>query len=58
MAAEEMDKCVICKQDTIYPKNMHIDFREYYIEGAGQLCKNCHDKIYNINDVRKDISSD
>jgi recombinational DNA repair protein (RecF pathway) len=43
---EEMDNCVNCGEKTNYPKNMNIDYRNYYIEGAGQLCKNCYDKIY------------
>ena len=43
---EEMDKCVNCGKDTPYAKHIHINFREHYIEGAGQLCKECYDKIY------------
>jgi hypothetical protein len=42
----EMDICTNCGKPTIYPKNMNINFREYYIEGAGQLCKECYNKIY------------
>ena len=41
----EMDKCVICGCETIYPKNMHIDYRYNYVEGAGQLCIECSKKI-------------
>lgn len=43
----EMDKCVICGKDTIYPKDLHIDYRLYYIEGAGQLCVDCYEINYN-----------
>lgn len=43
----EMDECTSCGKETIYPKDLHIDFREYYIEGSGQLCKECYEKIYN-----------
>lgn len=43
---EEMDKCINCGCDTIYPVNMHIDFRMNYIEGAGQLCEKCFHHIY------------
>jgi hypothetical protein len=42
----EMDKCVYCDKETKYPKHMHIDFRMHYVEGAGQLCEECYDKIY------------
>lgn len=45
--SEEMDKCVFCNKDTEYSKDIHIDERLHYIEGAGQLCKECYDKIYN-----------
>ncbi|MFA5153588.1 MAG: hypothetical protein WC554_13575 [Clostridia bacterium] len=42
---EEMDKCVFCGTETSYPKNMNIDCRYNYIEGAGQLCQKCADLI-------------
>ena len=40
---EEMDRCVSCGKETPYPKNMHIDYRMYYVEGAGQLCNKCYE---------------
>jgi len=43
---EEMDICIMCGKETIYPKNMHIAFRMNYVEGAGQLCQECADKTY------------
>ena len=54
----EMDLCVNCGEETKYPKNMHIDYRYNYVEGAGQLCDNCAIEIYKVKDVREDISSD
>jgi hypothetical protein len=42
-----MDVCVDCGKTTIYPKNIHIDYRMNYVEGAGQLCSECYNKIYN-----------
>ena len=42
-----MDPCVSCGKDTEYPVIMNIDYRYYYVEGVGQLCKECYDKIYN-----------
>lgn len=43
-----MDKCVLCDEETIYPKDMHIDYRMYYVEGAGQVCKTCYEKVYKM----------
>jgi len=42
----EKEKCVDCGTETPYTINTHIDLREYYIEGSGQLCKECYKKIY------------
>ena len=44
---QEMEICVGCRDETNVPIDLHIDFRAYYIEGAGQLCKKCYNKIYN-----------
>ena len=40
------DKCVSCGVETPYDKIDHIDFRIGYIEGSGQLCLDCYEKIY------------
>ena len=48
------DKCVSCGVDTIYDKEEHIDFRIGYIEGAGQLCLECYDKIYVKSKTKKE----
>jgi hypothetical protein len=40
------DKCVSCGCETPYDKMDHIDFRLGYVEGAGQLCLDCYEKIY------------
>lgn len=39
------EKCVICNIETDVPVNQHIDFRENYIEGGGQLCKKCFNNL-------------
>ena len=44
--AEVKDRCVVCDCETPFDINEHIDFRLGYIEGVGQLCLNCYDKIY------------
>ena len=45
---EKKDKCVSCGVDTQYDEFDHIDSRHFYIEGAGQLCCDCYDSIYNV----------
>jgi len=40
------DKCVVCKKDSHHNKDEHISARLGYIEGTGQLCLDCYDKIY------------
>lgn len=40
------DKCVQCSKPTKYKQTTHIDKREHYIEGAGQLCPDCYKAIY------------
>lgn len=40
------DKCVYCGKDSEHPKTQNINARNYYVEGVGQLCGRCHNKIY------------
>ena len=40
------DRCVMCSAKTEYDIDTHIDNRKYYIEGAGQMCRGCHTRIY------------
>ena len=42
----EFERCVVCGTQTNVPREMHIDFRDCYIEGAGQLCRDCYTKLY------------
>lgn len=42
----EMEICIYCGVETNVPKDLHIDFREYYVEGAGQLCRKCFNETY------------
>ncbi len=49
------DDCVLCGKETEYTADMTIDERSCYVEGSGQLCNECYDKIYKkriINDTR------
>lgn len=43
----KFEKCVSCGKETTYLMNLPIKLREYYVEGAGQLCKECFEKTYN-----------
>lgn len=40
------DKCVMCGKETQYDENTPIKYREYYVEGAGQLCPLCFTDTY------------
>jgi len=47
------EACVSCGLNTHVDKNLDISLRLFYVEGAGQLCKDCYDKVFkeNNNDV-------
>ncbi len=42
----KVDKCVSCGGGTPYTITTHIDQRKHYVEGSGQLCVKCYNKIY------------
>ena len=42
----ETEKCIMCSVDTGIAVDTHIDTREYYVEGAGQLCEKCWLETY------------
>ena len=42
----ELEKCALCGKETDIPINLDIDLRKNYVEGAGQLCPACYNKIY------------
>ena len=43
---KQAERCVVCCKPTEYRKDVPIDKRECYIEGAGQLCRECFRKFY------------
>ena len=46
------DNCISCEVETPYSHDTSIDYREHYVEGAGQLCETCHNLIMNkLQDV-------
>jgi hypothetical protein len=48
------EQCILCGVETTTLKTTHIDFRTGYIEGAGQLCRECYMK--GNSDSRKHIN--
>lgn len=44
--SSEKDRCVLCWGETEYSKNTPVEDRQFYIEGAGQLCEECYRKYY------------
>ena len=44
------DTCIMCGDETPYDYEIHIDLRYGYVEGAGQLCKECYEcKVVGIS---------
>ena len=40
----------MCGKLTNVRKDTHIDFRDHYILGSGQMCYSCYSKYYNPED--------
>lgn len=36
----------MCGKEVAIDQNTHIDFRPYYVEGGGQCCRECYNKVY------------
>lgn len=47
----EYDTCIMCGVETPYRRNVPIDLRTGYIEGAGQLCSKCYNRGTNHNNI-------
>lgn len=45
------DLCVSCGAETAYEVSTHIDMRNAYIEGIGQLCSKCYTSGTNRNHI-------
>jgi len=44
-----LEHCVICDVETDIPVTQHVDYRQFYVEGAGQLCQYCYYKVYDMD---------
>ena len=40
------DNCVCCGKQTNEPEARNVDHRNYYVDGAGQLCEDCYIEVY------------
>lgn len=45
------DKCVSCGVETAYDETTHVDMRNGYVEGLGQLCNRCYTSGTNRNQI-------
>ena len=43
---QERDCCVLCGKESEYLKTVPVGKRVGYIEGAGQLCRDCFQSVY------------
>ena len=48
----EYEKCVLCNEVTDFKRRLPVDARKYYINGIGQLCRQCYVKL-NESDTDK-----
>jgi len=46
--SDSVDCCTLCGRKTEYTRETPIDRRFGYIEGAGQLCRDCYMDTYQI----------
>jgi len=46
MIPDSIEKCVSCGEETPYKFSDNIFIRNYYVEGAGQLCEHCFNRVY------------
>lgn len=42
------EECISCKIITHTPKSLDVSQRLYYIEGVGQMCRECWETLYPI----------
>ncbi len=42
----QFEKCVCCHARTDVPTELDIALRDCYVEGAGQLCRDCYYALY------------
>ena len=55
---DEVEKCVLCGNDTKYKESTPIELRSGYVDGVGQLCAGCNARIYPSDLQRRHFISD
>lgn len=40
------ERCVLCGKETDVPIDLPVDRRDCYVEGSGQLCRDCWRRVY------------
>lgn len=46
------EHCIFCTIDTGIPRTLDISERLYYVEGVGQMCRDCWDETYDTHSRR------
>jgi uncharacterized protein YlaI len=47
--SEDYERCIICNAITQVHKSTHVDLRDRYVEGSGQLCPKCAMRVASHN---------
>lgn len=42
--SDRIELCVLCGAETPYKFYEHVDMRQGYVDGCGQLCEKCYNK--------------
>lgn len=53
---ETYEKCVLCGCRVEVKKDLLIDFRDNYVEGCGQLCMRCSQKVLDLQNSNGNMS--
>lgn len=52
----KIENCILCGKETQVPVFTQINIREYYIEGCGQLCKECYENLKSESSIDANVS--
>jgi len=51
------EKCISCGIETNENLSTDINYRNFYVEGSGQLCRQCYERIYDYHREGDDYES-
>lgn len=43
---KSLEECVLCHRVLEVAKSVDVSERVYYVDGAGQLCRECYSQLY------------